>query len=416
MLSILFIHEYFPAQFGGLAHHLAEQGHRVVFACAREEAPPARQLTSENLRVFRYPGGTSPRVGHPYLAMSERAVRNGQSFAREAKALMSEGFAPNIIFTHSGWAAGMFAKTLWPQARLVQYLEWWFNAPPLYQIPDTKPSAKKDEDARSLANNLSFLNDFQCAEMVISPTAFQAGQSPDFVRPLIEVEHDGIDCDLFRPRLPDEPPLPIHGVSDDAQLVTFTSRSLEPVRGFYDWMAAAEKLMARNPDLHVAIGGEDRARYGPKMRRGQGHKNRMLARHKLDRDRIHFLGRPTEHEYIRLLQRSNVHLNLSYPFIPARSFFEAMACACPLVSTNIPSVIEGLGESEPALLVDPGDVNQIVASVEVLLGNPDEAKAMGAEARWRAKTAFSTEVCHPKIEKLLADLYARPRTSEIAAQ
>lgn len=411
MLSVLFMHEYFPAQFGGLAHYLAECGHKVVFATAREEQNLARSYSSDNLQLLRYRSSLSPRLGHPFLNMTERALRNGQNFARVAASLSDEGFVPDIVCTHSGWGSGVFAKTIWPTTKLVQYLEWWHN-------PASNPSeASPGEDQAScLANNLPFLLDYQCADLVIAPTEFQARQAPEYVKQKVVVQYDGIDCDVFRPPVDHEPAFQIKGLPDEAPLVTFAARSLEPIRGFYDCMAAVEKLMRLYPQAHFAVAGEDRARYGPKMKRGQGHKRKMLTRHKLDRHRLHFLGRMTEQDYIRLLRRSSVHLYLSRPFIPSRSLYEAMACARPIVACRIPAVAEALGSEEPALLVEPGDIDQIVASVATLLDHPEHAQAMGLEARNRARDQFGFHTCHPKLAEILSDLVNNGHNSAIAAQ
>ncbi|MEM7471893.1 MAG: glycosyltransferase [Pseudomonadota bacterium] len=416
MPSILFVHEYFPAQFGGLARYLAGVGWNVVFATAREEYGLAKTDDIENFKVLRYRGGRMSINRHPYLTNTERAVRNGQSFLRLADSLHQGGFKPDGIVTHSAWGSGLFAKSVWPDAKLVQYLEWWVNDPAPHHTASDIQDAPRDALAQNLMGNLPFLLDFQQSDLVLAPTKFQADQAPEFVQPRIVVQHDGVECDTFRPLAEDEAPFPIKGVPDDAPILTFAARSLEPIRGFYDFMAAAEQLMVQRPDLHIVVAGEDRARYASKLKRGLGHRRTMLVRHKFDRKRLHFLGRIPKGDYMRLLRRSSVHAYLSRPFVLSWSLVEAMASACPLVVTNIPPVREALGATEPALMVEPGDVEQIVASVNTLLDHPDHAQAMGAEARERAQAAFDTTVCYPRIAQVFEDLLKRAPLGAIAAQ
>jgi glycosyltransferase involved in cell wall biosynthesis len=62
---------------------------------------------------------------------------------------------------------------------------------------------------------------------------------------------------------------------------------------------------------------------------------------------------------------------------------EAMACATPLVATRAGALPEVAGEDgEAALLVPPGDVEQLVSALGALLDQPERRASMG-RAGWR---------------------------------
>jgi glycosyltransferase involved in cell wall biosynthesis len=74
--------------------------------------------------------------------------------------------------------------------------------------------------------------------------------------------------------------------------------------------------------------------------------------------------------------------------VPAK-LFDAMALGRPLVSTRvsmIPEILDGCG-----LVVEPGDVAALSGAIGRLLDHPDEARALGAEARRRCVQRYSFE-------------------------
>ncbi|PTX54966.1 glycosyltransferase involved in cell wall biosynthesis [Litoreibacter ponti] len=408
MPSILFVHENFPAQFGGIANYLATQGWRVVFATGNEGFSTGRAHQVNGFQVVRYKNSGTGQTGHPYLAGTEKALRNGQGFARVAASLAKGGFTPDVIVAHSGWGSGSFAKVVWPKTKLVQYLEWWYRHPQVDTVPGQSSKRLEDHHARTIVRNLPFLLDFQQADLVLSPTEFQASQAPDFVRAHTVVQHDGIDCRTFRPLVKDEPLLSLKGVPDTAPILTFATRGMEPLRGFPDFMAAAAQLLKDRPDLHVVVAGEDRIAYGPKLPNGESYKTRALAAHDFDESRLHFPGILPKGTYARLLRRSAVHAYLTRPFVLSWSLIEAMASGCPLVTTNVDPVIEALGPGTPALAVEPGDILKIVRAANTLLDSPDMARAMGRAARERACRFYDSKVCHTRLAAILSNLVASP--------
>jgi glycosyltransferase involved in cell wall biosynthesis len=108
----------------------------------------------------------------------------------------------------------------------------------------------------------------------------------------------------------------------------------------------------------------------------------------LDLERVHFVGRLTYQDYVRLLQISSVHVYLTYPFVLSWSFLEAMACGCAIVGSATPPVEEVLSHGRNGLLADFFSKDAIADAVEELLEDRARAAELGAGARAAAVEKF----------------------------
>ncbi len=404
MPSILFVHENYPAQFGHLADHLLRLGWQVIFATASEKVAEGKVTVEANgLRVCRYKRQREPgEHQHHYLVGTERAVLNGQSATRLAISLRSSGFEPDVIVTHSGWGSGSFLKVVWPNAKLIQYLEWWYYFPPMDAPEAPIPDSPEDKLAATLCRNLPFLLDVQSADVILSPTNFQAGRIPDFLQPLVQVQHDGIDTDFFSPAPENEDGFQIENLPDDAPVVTYATRGMEPLRGFPQFMEAASVLQEKHTDLHIVIAGNDRVSYGAKLPDGDSYKKRALAQHKFDHSRLHFVGLLPRQKYRDLLRRSDVHVYLTRPFVLSWSMIEAMSCGCALVATDNEAIREIATQDVSAKLVDMDDIGSIVRSIGSLLSDPKSRVRFGNAARKAVAPKYSSQLCHDALTKLIS--------------
>ena len=409
MPSILFLHENYPAQFGSIAGYLASQGWTVVFATARDDFEPDKfHKRSDGTTVVRYQRNRDVRAEtHRYLIGTERAILNGQGFARTGAMLKKSGFTPDLVVAHSGWGSGSFARVIWPQARLIQYLEWWYRYPyvdaPVGEVRPWDP----DDAARTLARNLPFLMDFQQADLVITPTHFQAEQVPDFVRNKMRVQHDGIDCATVRPANPDEAKFTVDGLPDDAPIMTFATRGMEPTRGFPTFMEAAAIMMAKRPDLHVVVAGGEKAHYGALPKGFGSWKDKALADHQFDLKRLHFTGLMPKQQYVNLLQRTDAHIYQTRPFVLSWSMIEAMSIGCPIIASDVAPVREAAGAGDTVRFAVPENAASIVDQATWCLDHPVEAREMGLRARAHAVATYDRNDCHKALCALFSDVIAR---------
>ena len=59
-----------------------------------------------------------------------------------------------------------------------------------------------------------------------------------------------------------------------------------------------------------------------------------------DPTKVHFIGSLNHPNYIRVLQKSWVHVYLTIPFVLSWSLLEAMSCGCTLVASSTAPVQE----------------------------------------------------------------------------
>jgi glycosyltransferase involved in cell wall biosynthesis len=313
------------------------------------------------------------------------------------------GLNPDVVVAHSGWGSGTFAKAVWPDAKYVAYVEWYYRYPPKDALGLTKQVAE-DGRAQALARNAPTLLDLAEADLVFCPTAFQAAQFPDSLRRNMLVLHDGVDTGLHCPKPASRVLLDGKLLPDGAEVVSYATRGMEPHRGFPEFMRAVAKLQALRPALHVVIGGSDRISYGPKLPEGQTWKKLMLAERELDLSRIHFTGLVPRADYIRLLQATDVHVYLTVPFVLSWSLIEAMSVGCALVASNNEPVREALRHGESAELVDHSDIDALASAISRLLNDRERAGRMGVAARNEALRRYDSRWIWPARAEALTQL------------
>lgn len=184
--TILFIHRNFPGQFRHIADHLARSGHKVFAASGRGDAKIGTFVklpSGVQIIGYRPQRRPNPEI-HSYLHTTEEAILEGQGLANAAIHMRKMGIFPDIIVAHSGWGSGSFSKTVWPDAKFVQYLEWW------YEPPETSPADAADLNAvrivnaraQTLCRNIPFMVDAVQADAILSPSAFQSEDVPEILR------------------------------------------------------------------------------------------------------------------------------------------------------------------------------------------------------------------------------------------
>lgn len=225
----------------------------------------------------------------------------------------------------------------------------------------------------------------------------------------VEVIHNGVDTDAYRPR-PERATLQRHGVDPDAPTVAFVGR-LTRQKGVPLLLEAARGLPA-GTQLVVCAGLADT----PEVSREVTEQIAALRAE----------GRVAVVWIDRLLSRDEI-----VPLVSAADVFacpsvyepfglvnlEAMSCATPVVASAVGGIPEVVADGETGLLVpfergddlygmpaDPdGFARAFAARLGELLADPDRAAAMGAAGRQRVLTHFSWQA----IADRTASLYRR---------
>jgi glycosyltransferase involved in cell wall biosynthesis len=386
MAKILFIHQNFPGQFKNLAPALVSLGHQV-----RALAISGQRIEGVDLVSYKPQRGTS-QIIHPWVAEFETKVIRGEACGQAMLNLRREGWTPDLVIAHPGWGESLFVKDVWPSAKLISFLEFYYAA----QGTDVgfDPEFAKQgfgEDARLRLKNANNLLALEASDWGLSPTEWQRSSLPKFFQGKVSVIFDGIDTDLVRPdpkvslRLgkPNAPDNEQMILRAGDELVTFVNRNLEPYRGYHVFMRALPKILEQRPTARVLLVGGDGVSYGAKPPEGKTWKQIFLdeVATQVDSSRLHFLGNVPYQAYLKLLQISACHVYLTYPFVLSWSCIESLSTACLVVGSKTPPVVEAISNGVNGLLVDFFDVDRLASTVINVLSHSEDFLAMRVRAR-----------------------------------
>lgn len=378
-MRILFLHPNFPAQFRHVAAAIAKDSrHQVVFGTSRRDG----RLSGVTKALYR-PAREAHAETHHYVRPLESAVLQGQSVFRMAEQLKARGFVPDVVYGHSGWGPTVFMKDAFPNAKLLCYFEWFYNAHGSDADFDPAEPLSNDDAARIRIKNAPILVDLYSCDRGISPTYWQRQQFPSEYQSKITVLHDGIDTHVFRPKPGAKLVLPRINLdlSDVKELVTYVARGMEPYRGFPQFIEAVALLQQRRPHCHVVIVGENRVAYGKPLSNGKTYKDLMLEKFPLDLSRVHFTGHLPYDEYLQVLQASSAHVYLTRPFVLSWSLMESLSVGCLLVASRTAPVTEVIQDGVNGLLADFFSPEEVADRLEEALNHPDRMSAIRTNAR-----------------------------------
>lgn len=209
----------------------------------------------------------------------------------------------------------------------------------------------------------------------------------------ITVVGNGTDPDYFAPsptkKLRQELGL-------EGKKILFSVCRLVPRKGMDLVLQALSRITKRRKDVMYLLGGsgEDRQRL-----------EQLAAELGVDKY-VRFLGRIPD-------ERLPAYYSLADVFVmPVRSeppdvegfgivFLEANACETPVIGSRSGGIPDAVVEGETGLLVDEGDVDQLLQSITSLLDNPELAKEMGRKGRKRvSEKANWNQAAKKLLEKM----------------
>ncbi len=385
-MRLLIVHQNFPGQFGHLAKAWAQRPGWEVRALGRDSAPGLAGF--DGLIRYKLARQGIPQQ-HAYLRQMESATLHGQATARAMLQLKRSGFVPDVILAHPGWGETLYAKDVYPDARLVHLCEWYYSAEGADLGFDPEFPLSFDDRARIRTwNALHTLNLTNC-DAAISPTQWQRRRHPEIFQPKIMVQHEGIATHVLGPNTAVSLTTP-SGVTLKAgdPVITYVARNLEPYRGFHVFMRALELIQKKHPQCHAVIVGGDGVSYGRRPKEAANWREHMLNIVKLDPTRTHFVGRISHAQYVRVLQVSAAHVYLSYPFVLSWSLLEAMACGAPVVGSDTAPVREVIRDGENGRLVDFFDRGSLAQTVVDMLDDGVAQTALRQRA-WADAQGYS---------------------------
>ncbi len=399
-MRVLFCHQNFPGQFPHIASHLAGIASNQVISISQKNGKALAHVPNV---VYAPARSITPNVHH-YIAGLESAVLNGQATAKVMEGLKRKGFVPDVVIGHAGWGETLFAKDVFPDAKLINYFEFFYHATGADTGFDPEYSNSVDDVLRIRAKNTVNLLNLQASDAGISPTQWQKSLYPTEYQAKISVIHEGINTELAKPNPNAEFILP-NGkkLTPKDKVVTYVARNLEPYRGFHQFARALPEICQRQPDCHVLIVGGDEVSYGRKLAGAANYREKMLKEVQFDQNRVHFLGKLPYVDYLRVLQVSSAHVYLTVPFVLSWSLLEAMAVECAVIASNTAPVLE-LVHDENGLLVDFFSLAEIAKTVDAVLSKPKNYAKMRKNARETVLKHYQVEQSIQQYQQLFENL------------
>jgi phosphatidyl-myo-inositol dimannoside synthase len=186
---------------------------------------------------------------------------------------------------------------------------------------------------------------------------------------------------------------PVSGSSPRQQAPTLLSVSrLEPAardKGIDHVIRALPAVQAAIPEVryHVVGGGEDRAYL------------EQVAMESGVNDAVVFRGLLAHEDLIEEYRRANAFVLPSQREGFGLVFLEAMAYAKPVIARRAAAAVEVIADGRTGILVD--DEQGLAPAMISMLGDPDQALAMGRAGLERVREIYSFEVFTSRIEAAL---------------
>lgn len=161
-------------------------------------------------------------------------------------------------------------------------------------------------------------------------------------------------------------------------------------------------LSSKHPDLSLVIGGEEDVFM----------KRVMDEAASMNLPRVHFTGRLSDEALAAHLAEAVLHVHPSSFEGFALPSLEALSLGCPTVVSDIPLMIEVLPK-DGVFIFKNGDANAMIATIERVLANVDEAHAAARRGGDEARKRHDWNVVAKKTLDALCLAQAKTNPSEI---
>ena len=125
-----------------------------------------------------------------------------------------------------------------------------------------------------------------------------------------------------------------------------------------------------------------------------------------NRNKVHFVGKHNQTDYLSVLQNSCVHVYLKIPFVLSWSLLEAMSCGYTVVGSSKAPVQEVIHHNKNGLLTDFFDPKALAQTVCGLLEVRSLSKRLSKMARATIEQKYSLKNACPASSLALMELVA----------
>jgi glycosyltransferase involved in cell wall biosynthesis len=202
----------------------------------------------------------------------------------------------------------------------------------------------------------------------------------------IEVIHDGVDVDLFRP---------LDDVEKMPNEILFVGNSDDRNKGAR-YLIEAMRLL-RDGDLHLTF--VDKAKGELEL------VPRLVRRYGLG-TKVTFTGRVSSEQLVRLYNRAQILVSPSVYEGFGLPAAEAQACGTAVVSTTAGALPEVVEHRETGWLVPPADAHALAEAIQRLMADPESRARMGAAGRQRMVQRFTWRETARKTVALYEEVLA----------
>jgi glycosyltransferase involved in cell wall biosynthesis len=406
-MNLLFIHNNFPGQYLHIARAMAHDPQTRVAAIgsSTSQAMEGVGLTRYNLT------DVDVSTTHPFARRFDLECYRAEQVLYALSSLTSTGFKPDLIMAHPGWGETLPLRTIFPDARILLYCEFFYgtHGRDVGFDPEFPETGADGHVALHLKNAATLLALTEC-DVGIAPTEWQRSTFPREYQHKITTIHEGVDVDVAKPKRDATFQLPSGRTLDRGdEVVSFVARSLEPLRGFHTFMRALPRIMTERPHAQIIIVGSDGVSYGASPPSQQTWKSIFLneVADQIDQDRIHFTGHLAYADYLTLLQISSAHVYLTYPFVLSWSLLEAMSTGCVVIGSDTPPVREVVN-GKNGIIVPFFDFDLFATRVIEALTYPERFASMRNQARQTILDRYDTaRICLPKMMDLIKGLLSK---------
>lgn len=179
------------------------------------------------------------------------------------------------------------------------------------------------------------------------------------------------------------------GVPLDATVVGIVAR-FDPLKGHADLIRIAPQLIEKYPKLRLLFVGDG------------WHRTQVEAavQEAGIGDRVLTTGFVQLRRVALLYRAMDVMVLPSYQEGQSRTLLESLLSGCPIVGYDVGGIPEVCLDKETGLLVPLGDTDQLHATIEQTIDNPDASQERTARGKLHARDHFSNEVMTDQLERI----------------